>query len=102
MDIGQMFEAMGGYFLLPVYAVLYFVECVLNLFAGLVNEMIEAYNHTMIYLEHLINTLYGFISWMPTVVLIPVEFLLLLLPIVIGVRLVTKIIQTLKLSGWLE
>lgn len=102
MDIAELFEALGGYFLLPVYGVLYFLECVLNLFAGFINEIIDAYNYTMVFMEHLINTLYGFISWMPTVVLVPVEFLLILLPIVIGIRLVTKVIQTIKLSGWLD
>lgn len=102
MDILEMFEALGGYFLLPVYAVGYTVESVINLFADLGNEFIDALNYTTVFLENLINTLYGFVSWLPTVVLIPVMFLLILLPVVIGIRFVTKIIQTIKLGGWFD
>lgn len=102
MDILEMFEALGGYFMLPVYAVLYVVESFINLFADLGNELIDALNYTTVFLENLINTVYGFISWMPDPVLIPLTFLLILLPIVIGIRFVTKIIQSIKLSGWFE
>lgn len=102
MDILEMFSALGGYFMLPVYAVLYAVESLINLFADLGNEFIDALNYTTVFLENLINTVYGFISWMPDPVLIPLTFLLILLPIVISVRFVTKIIQSIKLSGWFE
>ena len=43
MDILEMFSALGGYFMLPVYAVLYVVESFINLFSG--NQMVDSQLH---------------------------------------------------------
>lgn len=104
MELFDFFEAIGAYFQLPIYAVLYFIESYVNSFAEVIQALAVIVFGGLEGLEAGLNALASFVSWLPSLTFGLIILISGLLLLVVLIRVVTKVIETLPggFGGWLK
>lgn len=104
MELLDFFDAIGAYFQLPIYSVLYFIESYINSFAVILQALAEILFGALEGFESGINALASFVSWLPSLTFGLIILISGLLLAVVLIRVVTKVIETMPggFGGWLK
>lgn len=104
MELLDFFDAIGAYFQLPIYSLLYFVESYVNSFAVVIQALAEILFGALEGLESGLNALASFVAWLPSLTFGLIILISGLLLLVVLARVVTKVIETLPggFGGWLK
>lgn len=104
MELLDFFDALGAYFQLPIYSVLYFVESYVNSFGQVLEVLAGILFGALEGLETGLTALASFVSWLPSVTFGLIVLMSGLLLLVVLIRVVTKVVETLPggFGGWLK
>ena len=104
MDILELFQALGAYFLMPFYVIAYFIESFINGIAVTFQIVLDSVFNILEGFESGLNSLLSFVSWLPSVTFWLLCIMIGLLVSIVLIRIVTKVIETLPggFGGWLK
>lgn len=105
MDLSQFFTEIAGYFFFIPYSLLYLLQEIVNMLLGTIQPFIDIIVDFINVVGDLFDTLFTFVAWIPSATLWIFGISGVVLFLVIGIRVLLKLVETVVpggLGGWLK
>lgn len=105
MDLSQFFTEIAGYFFFIPYSLLYLIQEIVNMLLGTIQPFVDIIIDFINVVGDLFDTLFTFVAWIPSSTLWIFGISGIVLFLVIGIRVVLKLVETVVpggLGGWLK